>query len=237
MAMENVDLGGPRKRLKAVEFPRFHTIIPEPFAEKAEVELDKFEKMAALGIVKRIDITRGERRKQAAAMLDWFYGDGLAMTQQLVSPDSSSIQLQGSPVIFFKTNIGQGLDWRMGDGLIMQDPQIKSYSGTYQRSLMRPDNFMQWSPDINHPFCMGHISSGELILKAIEIANERGWFFPLFANNGLWHCRKNNPRLGGTAGIVPATIPGEQSMDKHKFWYETEHTCRYVYTPKEEKFF
>lgn len=237
MAMKVVDLGGERKTFKAVELPRFQTVVPEPLAEKAKLELGKFEDRAALGVQKRIDITKGLRRKQAGQMLDWFYGDGLSMAQQMVAPSSSSIQLQGSPVVFFKTNIGQGLKWRMGDGILIRDPQIKSQVGKLPRSLVRPDNFMQWSPDINHPFCAAHITVGEFILKVLEIANEKGWFYPLFANNGLWHARKNNPRLGGMIGAHGTVIPGEQCMDKHKYYYEKGHTCRYVFTPKEEKFF
>lgn len=237
MAMKQVDLGGERKRFKAVELPRFQTVVPEPLAEKAKEQFAKFEDRAALGVQKRIDVTKGIRRKQAGQMLDWFYGEGLSMAQQMIAPGSSSIQLQGTPVVFFKTNLNQGLHWRMGDGILIQDEGVKSQIGKLPRSLMRPDNFMQWSPDINHPFSLAHIDAGELILKALEIANERGWFYPLFANNGLWHARKNNPRLGGYIGATGTVIPGEQSMDKHKYYYEGKHTCRYIFTPKEEKFF
>lgn len=237
MAMKKVDLGGERKRFKAVELPRFQTIVPEPLAEDAKEQLGKMEDRVALGVQKRIDITKGIRRKQAAAMLDWFYGEGLSMAQQMIAPDSSSIQLQGNPVVFFKTNLGQGLNWRMGDGIVSRDPAVSSQRGKIPNELVRPDNFMNWSGDINHPFCVAHISKGEIILKFIEISNEKGWFIPLLANNGLWQIRKNNPRLGGYIGAMGTVIPGEQCMDKHKHYYEKEHTCRYLFTPKEEKFF
>ena len=237
MALKQVDLGGDRKRFRAVELPRFQTVVPEPLAARAKEQLGKFEDRAALGVQKRIDVTKGIRRKQAGHMLDWFYGEGLSMAQQIIAPGSSSIQLQGTPVVFFKTNINQGLNWRMGDGILIQDEGVKSEIGKLPRSLLRPDNFMQWSPDINHPFSLAHINVGELILKALEIANERGWFIPMPANNGLWQARKNNPRLGGFIGATGTVIPGEQSMDKHKYYYEGGHTCRYLFTPKEEKFF
>lgn len=237
MAMEMVDLGGERKRYKAVELPRFQTVVPEPLADDAREQLGKMEDRAALGVEKRIDITKGIRRKQAAAMLDWFYGEGLSMAQQMIAPGCSSIQLQGNPVVFFKTNINQGLNWRMGDGIVSRDPEVAAQKDKLPKQLMRPDNFMNWSGDINHPFCFAHISRGEIVLKAIEIANERGWFIPMLANNGLWQNRKNNARLGGYIGALGTVIPGEQSMDKHKFYYEKDHTCRYLFTPKEEKFF
>ncbi len=237
MALQSVDLGGERKRYKAVELSRFQTVVPEPLAEAAKEQLGKFEDRAALGVQKRIDVTKGVRRKQAGQMLDWFYGEGLSMAQQIIAPGASSIQLQGTPVVFFKTNIDQGLNWRMGDGILIQDEELKQKTGELPRALMRPDNFMQWSPDINHPFSLAHISVGEVILKALEIANEKGWFIPLPSNNGLWQTRKNNPRLGCYIGAHGTVIPGEQSMDKHKYFYEKGHSCRYIFTPKEEKFF
>lgn len=236
MAMQKVDLGGERKRFKAVEFPRYGTVVREPLAEKAEKELERFEELTATGVMKRMDITHGKRRDEAAEMLEWLWSQGLSMAQQMIAHGTSNIQLDGSPTVFHKYNLGQGNQWNINPGLAIQDPEIKKFIGKYPIELITPDTFMQWSGDINYPYNFAHFTHGELCLKGIELCMEKGWSYPLPPNNALWALRKGNGRLAGWIGGSGALLPGEQSIDKHKVVHEGGHTCRFIFTPKEEEY-
>jgi len=236
MALQKVDLGGERKRFKAVELPRFNMVVREPLAEKAEKEIGRCEDFIATGVTKRIDITREERGEESAKILEWLWSRGLSMIQKVVAPGCSTILLHGNPRTFYKFNIGQENQWSIGHGYAFSEPKLKPLMGELRKEIRTPDTFMQWSGDMNYPYNFAHITSGEVLMKACEYAHSRGWFYPLPPNNDLWTSRKGNFRMAGWTGLAGALIPGEQSMDKHKYIHEKEHTCRWVYTPKEAKY-
>ncbi len=237
MAMEKVDLGGPRRKVEVVELPGYSIMVPKQLKDRFLKSMKKYDEWSALGIEKRLDIKHSDFYDRVTGIMNWLWSHGLTFVQRFTAPDKSGVQFFGQPIMFHKFNMGQGDEWITRPGLLTEDPDIKPMVGKRHPVETTPSTFMQWTGDVNYPFNFAHFETAIEALMAFGESYERGWVYPLSTNSMMFTAKYNFPRLASLIGTTDVSIPGVYVKDKHRMVREKPRVVQYLFTPKEEAFY
>lgn len=237
MAMEKVNLGGPRRKVEAVELPGYNIMVPKQLKERFLKQMKIYDEWSALGIQKRLDIKNPAFSEYVTGIMNWLWSHGLTFVQRFTAPDKSGVQFFGQPIMFHKFNIGQGDEWTTRPGLLSEDPDVKPLVGKRHKVETTPSTFMQWCGDVNYPFNFAHFETAIEGCMAFTESYERGWVYPLSSNSMMFTANYNFPRLATLIGTTDVSIPGVYVRQKHRKVLEKPKVVQYLFTPKEEIFY
>ncbi|WP_456469468.1 hypothetical protein [Archaeoglobus sp.] len=253
--MERVKLCG-RRMVEMVEVEGRKNLVPREIAEKFEEYYSKAEEWMKEGIRHRLD-TRGE--KFAEFIGEWLYGGffslimngGHAWKEYLLTSN-----MQIGPAFVRKYTIHRGMRYsRTEFGWLPEDPKLglsyaekdwrdvkpipewdlKEESNTKKNPINNGccDVHMNWSSDINYPYCFAHVDDPYVFHFIWREAYEEGYTHPSPTQVPFKLASAYTFRLFWVLGHLNPKIPGRQVRFRHRMKLEKPNMQPDVWTEYE----